>query len=128
MRGLVCGLIVCLTLGAGAAAAQKSKPSAAVLVETSSLFQCASFDCPPWPTPADLDVCVEVDGVYYVGEYRPPKVPWATGDKRLYELTGQPVEVVISEKHIRIVGPQIDVKLTRAHHFLPFLFAACNAV
>ena len=78
--------------------------------------------------PTSVDVCLQVDGIYYTGMYRPWGVPWAIhAGKRLLELSGQSVEVVISDTEIRVVAPHINAKLIRAHHYGVFRTASCKA-
>jgi len=76
--------------------------------------------------PTSVDACLQIDGIYYTGMYRPWGVPWATAGKRLLDLRGQSIEVVISDTEIRVVGPDINAKLIRTHHYRIFRSPACR--
>jgi hypothetical protein len=127
MQRLMTGLVVGLTFFACTTAAQNPKTKTAVLVEAHGLPRCVGLDCPPWPMPVDVDACVQIAGVYYTGMYRPWGVPWATAGKRLMELVGLSVEVVISDTEIRVAGPHVNVRLVRMHHCRVFSSPSCNS-
>jgi hypothetical protein len=127
MLKLVHGLVLGLTFVACTATPQNPNRKTGVLIEARGFSRCAGLDCPPWPMPIDVDACVQIDGKFYTGMYRPWGVPWATAGKRLVELSGQSVEVVISDTEIRVVGPDVNARLVRMHHYRIFRSDSCNS-
>jgi hypothetical protein len=127
MHKRIPALVVSLTLLIGSPSAPKSQRKTGTLVEANALPGCAGLDCPPWPTPTDVDVCIEMEGSYYTGMYRPWGVPWATAGKRLLQLKGQHVEVIVTDGEIRVVGPKINARLQRMHNYRVFRLDSCNA-
>src|ERR1700730_15240615 len=97
MRRLVVGLILSLLLGTVNSAAPNSQRKVATLIEVHASPRCYGLDCPPWPMPWDDNVCLQIDQSYYTGTYSPWGVPWVTSGKRLLELKGQSIEVVITD-------------------------------
>ena len=77
--------------------------------------------------PIDVDVCIEMGGNYYTGMYRPWGVPWAKAGKRLLELKGQSIEVIVTDSDIRAVAPKINARLKRMHDYRVFRLDSCNA-
>jgi hypothetical protein len=127
MRKRVPGLVVSFILLAVSPSAPKLPQKTATLVEANALPGCAGLDCPPWPMPIDVDVCIEMDGNYYTGMYRPWGVPWAKAGKRLLELKGQSVEVIVTDSDIRVVAPKVNARLQRMHNYRVFRLDSCNA-
>jgi hypothetical protein len=126
MHKRISGLVVSLMLLTGSPSAPKSQQKTATLVEANALPGCAGLDCPPWPMPIDVDVCIDRDGNYYTGIYRPWGVPWAKAGKRLLELRGQSVEVIVTDNDIRVVAPKVNARLQRMHNYRVFRLASCN--
>jgi hypothetical protein len=54
---LIAGLFVIV----GDLASSEPPEQDAIVVEADALPGCAGFDCPPWRTPLDFDVCVRID-------------------------------------------------------------------
>jgi hypothetical protein len=127
MHKRIPGLVVSVVLLTGSPSAPKSQPKTATIIETNALPGCAGLDCPPWPMPNDLDVCIEMDGNYYTGTYRPCGVPWAKAGKRLLELKGQSVAVIVTDVDIRVVAPRINARLQRMHNYRVFRLDSCNS-
>jgi hypothetical protein len=126
MHKRISGLVVSLMLLTGSPSAPKSQQKTATLVEANALPGCAGLDCPPWPMPIDVDVCIDMDGNYYTGIYRPWGVPWAKAGKRLLELRGQSVEVIVTDNDIRVVAPKVNARLQRMHNYRVFRLDSCN--
>jgi hypothetical protein len=97
------------------------------IVEVHALPTCAGLDCPPWPMPLSVDVCLEIDGAYLTAMYRPWGVPWATSGEKLLERKGQSIEVVLTAKHIQVVSPRFNTRLIRMHDYRVFSSPLCNA-
>jgi len=114
--------VVTLTADLGSPDQQRQ---AAVIVEADALPGCAGLDCPPWPTPLDFDVCVRIDQHFYSGMYRPWKGPWAK-KINLSALEGKSVEVVVTDKHLKILAPRVDVRLKRLYPAKGFRNPSCN--
>jgi hypothetical protein len=74
-----------------------------------------------------VDVCIEMDGDYYIGMYRPWGVPWAKAGKRLLELEGHSIDVIVTDSEIRVVAPKINARLRRMHNYRVFRLDSCNA-
>jgi hypothetical protein len=96
------------------ATAQTPNRQTAILVEADETPTCAGLDCPPWRVPPDFVVCLQADQKFYFGPYESWKGPWAK-DVNLHHLEGRPVEIQVSEKHIKIVSPQFHISLKRIY-------------
>ena len=127
MHRRIPGLVVSLILLTGSPSATKSQRKTATIVEANAIPGCAGLDCPPWPMPINVDVCIEMDGNYYIGMYRPWGVPWAKAGKRLLELKGHSIDVIVTESEIRVVAPKINARLRRTHNYRAFRLDSCNA-
>ena len=125
MRKLTSILIVSVFLFTSASAAPKSEKKTAILVDVRPIPGCAGLDCPPWPTPREVEVCLQADGTYYTGWYSPWEVPWVTSGLKLLPLKGQSVEIVVTDKEVRIVTPRMRLK--RTHNDLMFGFPCKSA-
>ena len=99
----------------------------ATLVEVHALPGCAGLDCPPWPTLMSVYVCLEIDGAYFTATYLPWGVPWATSGKKLLKLEGKSIQVIVTDKHIKVVSPLFNGRLTRMHNYRMFGSSLCNA-
>ena len=126
MRRPFVGLVASLLLVSEISIADTPQRITAVLVEAHSMPKCYGLDCPPWTVPDDIDFCFQAGNSFYVGMYFPLPVPWATEGKRLLALEGKPVEIVVTDKHIKVVGHQINLRLRRAHRESTFRTAACT--
>jgi hypothetical protein len=127
MRLLTLGCFVSLVLvGVGASVDKSQKKIAAMLIEAPSTPICVGLDCPPWPVPDDFGFCFEAEGAYYTGMYFSRALPWATKGKKLSVLKGQSVEIVVTEKEIRVVDSRIKVKLRRIHGDFLFQSDSCR--
>jgi hypothetical protein len=96
------------------APAQTPNRQTAILIEADATPTCAGLDCPPWRVAPDFEVCLKADQKFYFGSYHTWKGPWAK-DVNLRDFEGQPVEIQVSDKHIRIVSPQFDINLKRIY-------------
>jgi hypothetical protein len=126
MRLLTVGWFVSLVLMSGGSPGDSQKAIAAILVETPSTPVCVGLDCPPWPVPNDFGFCFKAGDTYYTGTYFSRAVPWATKGKKLSLLKGQPVEILVMDKEIRVVDSRIKVKLKRVHGDLQFESDSCR--
>jgi hypothetical protein len=127
MRVLTVGWFISLVLIGGGSPGDKSqKPITAILVETSSTPVCVGLDCPPWPVPDDLGFCFQAEGNYYTGMYYSRLWPRATKGKKLSLLKGQSLEILVTDKEIRVVDSRIKVKLTRVHSSPGFQSDSCG--
>jgi hypothetical protein len=106
--------------------ANRAEGTGAILVETRSTPRCYGLDCPPWHTPPYLDLCFQVGDTYHVAIFRPWGFPWADKTKRLLALQGQSVGIIVTDKEINIVAPQVKVRLKVAHNDSVFKLDACN--
>ena len=98
----------------------------AILVEVRSTPRCYGLDCPPFPVPPELDFCFQAGAKYYAAKPRPWGTPWSAKSKRLLALQGQSVNIVVTEKEIRVVVPQGTVRLKLVHGNNAFNLDACN--
>jgi len=98
----------------------------AILIETHSTPRCYGLDCPPWPVPPELYFCFQEGAEYHTGIPRPWGVPWANKAKRLLALQGQSVEIIVTKTEIRVLAPQVDVRLKVVHNNAVFKLDACN--
>jgi hypothetical protein len=73
-----------------------------------------------------LDFCFQVGDKYYAAKPRPWGVPWSTKGKRLQALQGQSVEVVVTQRDIIVIAPQVKVRLKLVHGNEVFSLDACN--
>jgi hypothetical protein len=124
MQRLVPLLVVILLFLSGVSADPGPPQKTPTLVEVRGLPHCAGLDCPPWPTPISVDVCLRVDDAYYTGMYRPWGAPWAASGKKLLVLKGQSVEVVVTDADIRVIAPRM--RLQRMHNYRVFTSSSCN--
>jgi hypothetical protein len=111
---IVVALLASIVIFCAVALAHASKRQTAILLEADVIPGCAGLDCPPWHVAPDFDVCLLADQKFYFGSYHAWKGPWAK-DLNLHHFEGQPVEIEVNDKHIRIVSPQFDVNLKRFH-------------
>ena len=103
-----------------------SKTQKAILVEVRSTPRCYGLDCPPFPVPPELDFCFQAGDKYYAAKPRPWGAPWSAKSKRLLALQGQSVDIVVTEREIRVVVPQGTVRLKLVHNNNAFNLDACN--
>lgn len=127
MQRLVYGLLLNLVILSSQPTVAAPPTKTAILVEVHALPGCAGLDCPPWPMPMSVDVCLQIDGVYFAAMYRPWGVPWATSGKKLKELEGKFIEVIVTDTHIKVVSPPFNARLTRMHNYRIFGSSLCNA-
>ena len=105
--------LVTLLILSTSAFAQNSNQTA-LLVEVFENPTCAGLDCPPWHVAPDFEVCLKAGDKLYFGFYSANKWPWAK-KVDLHKLEGQAVQIQVSDKTIRIVSPQMKVKLKRTY-------------
>jgi hypothetical protein len=117
--GLFAGLILLPAL------ADKPEKKTAVLVEVHYLPDCAGLDCPPWPIPPDIDFCFQAGDTYYSGGSRPWGVPGATNAEGLVEFKGKSVEIIVSDKTIRVKTANLNLRLRRLHREPGFQSPGC---
>jgi hypothetical protein len=98
----------------------------ATLVEARSTPRCYGLDCPPFPVPPELDFCFQVGDKYYAAKPRSWGVPWSRQGERLVALQGQSVEIAVTEREIRVVAPQVTIRLKLVHGNRAFSLHACN--
>ena len=122
----VLATVCSLALLTGEVADCQPQTKSATLVEIRAEPKCYSFDCPPWPMPDDVYACFQIEGTYYVGAYIPWGVPWATAGKHLLALSGQSVQIVLTEKEIKVITQKVKVRLNRINDFRIFKIPACN--
>src|SRR5271167_2766882 len=94
MQNPILRLFVILLL-TGTTVASSTQTKTATLVEAQGVPRCSGLDCPPWPVPDDVNVCVLADNTYYTGTYQPWGLPWIKTGKKLLELRGQSVEIAV---------------------------------
>jgi hypothetical protein len=125
---LIPRLLLALVFLSGVLSASANTPEkkSAILVEAYPTPRCYGLDCPPWPTPPDMNFCFQMGATYYVGISEEWGVPWANKAKRLLALQGQSVEIAVTEKHIIVVASGIKLTLQRAHDHRGFKLAACT--
>jgi hypothetical protein len=119
-------LLVSLSLLTELISADSSEKKKAILVETHSAPRCYGLDCPPWPTPPDLDFCFQAGDTYYTAISHPSGLPGANRAKKLLTLQGQSVEIVVTDKEISVAAPQVNVRLKVAYNNRVFKLDACN--
>ncbi len=119
-------LLVGLFLLTDLISADNSEKKKAILVETHSAPRCDGLDCPPWPTPPDLDFCFQVGDKYHTATSHPSGLPGANTAKRLLPLEGQSVEIVVTDKEISVAAPKVYVRLKVVHNDAVFKLDACN--
>jgi hypothetical protein len=103
-----------------------SEKRKAILIETHSTPRCYGLDCPPWAVTPELYFCFQEGDRYHTAIPRPWEVPWTNKAKRLLAMQGQSFEIVVTEKEIRVLAPQVDVRLKVVHNDEVFQLDACN--
>jgi hypothetical protein len=127
MRLLTLECLAILTLmSVGSAADKSQKKIVAMLVEAPSTRICVGLDCPPWPVPDDFCFCFKAGDIYYTGTYSSRALPWATKGKKLSLLKGQYVEILVTERKIRVVDSRIKGTLRRVHGDIQFQSDSCR--
>jgi hypothetical protein len=121
----IVGLIAVIVLLSGAVSADTPQRKTAILVEVHSIYNCVGLDCLPWPLPDDSYFCFQAGDNFYTGVYH-PLAPWATKAERLLKLKGKTVEIVVTEKHIKVVTPRINLRLRRLHDDVFFKSDSCS--
>ncbi len=119
-------LLVVPFLLSGLLAGDKPIPQEATLVEAVSKPRCYGLDCPPWPAPPNIAFCFRAGDTYYVGTDRSWGVPWANKAKKLQKLKGVSVKILRTDKEIKIVGPEVKMRLWVAHEYPVFSSDPCN--
>ncbi len=127
MPRLLSGLLLSLVILFGYPPAASAPTQTATLVEVRAMPGCAGLDCPPWPMPMNINICLEINGTYFTATYRPWGVPWATSGKKLLKLAGKSIQVIVTEKYIRVVTPRFNTRFIRMHRFPMFDSLSCNA-
>ena len=122
----IIGLFASLFLLSGAAYADTPQRTTATLVEVRSMQKCVGLDCPPWPVPDDSYFCFQAGDNFYTGAYLPGGLPWAKQGKRLQALKGKTLEIVVRDKHIKVVAPGINLRLKRVHDLHIFQLDSCS--
>ena len=126
MRKRIVGLFASLVLVDGATTAHTPQGKPAILVEAHSTHRCVGLDCPPWPMPLDSDFCFQAGESFYTGTYYPFGVPWARKGEKLLLLEGKTVEIVVTDRFITVVAPQIKLRLKRVHDDPIFRLVSCS--
>lgn len=104
----------------------KRTPEQATLLEAVSKPRCYGLDCPPWPTPPNIAFCFRAGDRYYVGTDRSWGVPWANKARKLQNLKGESVKILVTDKEIMVVDPQVRLRLWIAHQYRVFSLDSCN--
>jgi len=108
------------------ASAQKTEPIRVTLVEARSMERCAGLDCPPWPVPPDTYFCFQNGDKYYTGMAQPWSGPGASKVEKLIALQGQTVEILLTNKKIKVVAPALKLTLRRTPRNPTFSLPACR--
>ena|ERR1700692_2646419 len=106
--------------------ARGSEKRRATLIEVHSQPRCYGLDCPPWPVQPELAFCFREGDRYHTAIPRPWGVPWVNKAKRLLAMQGTSVEIVVTETEIRVLAPQVEVRLKVVHNDPVFKVDACN--
>jgi hypothetical protein len=125
VRRIIVGFIACLVFLGGAASADTPQRKTAILVEIHSIYNCVGLDCLPWPVPDDSYFCFQAGDNFYTGVYHPLAL-WATKGERLLKLKGKTVEILVTDKHIKVGAPGIKIRLRRLHDDSFFKSASCS--
>ena len=104
----------------------KRTPEQATLLEAVSKPRCYGLDCPPWPTPPNIAFCFRAGDRYYVGTDRSWGVLWANKARKLQNLKGESVKILVTDKEIMVVDPQVRLRLWIAHQYRVFSLDSCN--
>jgi hypothetical protein len=120
MRNFTVGVFLSLVLLNGAPSTEEPKKQSAVLVDFFYLPRCAGLDCPPWHTKPDIAFCFQVGDTFYTGESR----PWGTDAEGLTEFKGKSVDILVTDKSIRVSSSSLNLRLRRFHRG-PFQSAGC---
>ena len=75
--------------------------------------------------PDDNDFCFQAGDDFYTGIDRPSPVPWARKGERLLALQGKAVEIVVTDKTIKVRAPRIHLRLKRVHRDAAFQLESC---
>jgi hypothetical protein len=127
MQRLVAGVLVGVFLFGGGSLSGKDHKTSMMLVETYSMHPCAGLDCPPWPISDDAGFCFQSGDSYFVGAYYSRGLPWTTKGAKLLALKGQSIEVIITDKDIKVVDARIKVNLKRVHNDSFFKSEPCRS-
>ena len=120
-------LSVSLFLLTGLVAADNQEKKKATLVETHSEPRCHGLDCPPWPpTAPNIAFCFQVGDAYYTATDRSWGFTLANKAIKLRALQGQSVDIVITDREIKVVGPKVKVRLWVVHKYSLFKADGCN--
>jgi hypothetical protein len=119
-------LFASLVLLGGAAFGDTPQRVTAILVEIRSMQKCVGLDCPPWPVPDDSYFCFQAGNNFYTGAHLPWGVPWAKQGKKLQALKGKTIEIAVTDEHIKVVAPRINLRLKRVHDLHIFQLDSCS--
>ncbi|HSZ62071.1 MAG TPA: hypothetical protein VK828_09745 [Terriglobales bacterium] len=119
-------MFVGLFLLSGLVAADNQEKRKATLVETHSEPRSYGLDCPPWPTASNIAFCFQVGDAYYTATDRSWGLSWANKAMKLRALQGQSVDIVITEREIKVIGPEVKVRQSVAHNYSLFKLDACK--
>jgi len=125
-RRLTFSLFMGLFLLSGLVAADNHEKRKATLVETHSEPRCYGLDCPPWPIAPTIAFCFEVGGAYYTATDRSWGLNWANKAMKLRALQGQPLDIVVTDEEIKVIGPKVKVRLWVEHYDLRFKLDGCR--
>jgi hypothetical protein len=118
-------LTTALIFFSGTTLADKPDKKTAILIDAYTEPRCYGLDCPPWPVPEDGSFCFQVGSVYYAGSSHEWGFAWNTAVKKLLALKGSSVEIVLTDKDIRVTAPHLKMNLFRMHSGR-FSLPACN--
>jgi hypothetical protein len=119
-------LFVGLFLLSGLVAADHPGKKKATLVETRSKPRCYGLDCPPLPTAPNMAFCFQVGDAYYTATDRSWGFRWANKAMKLRALQGQSVDIVVTDREIKVIGPKVKVRLWVAHNYSLFKLDGCK--
>jgi len=94
------------------------------LIEVKTMARCNGLDCPPWHVPPSYYFCFDAAGESVLGESSP-----AFGTKKqeaLAAMVGEPIELRISKKSVRVKNLRLDLKLKRTSWSAIFDSPACR--
>jgi hypothetical protein len=119
-------LFVGLFVVSGLVAADDQGRKKATLIETRSEPRCYGLDCPPLPAAPLMAFCFQVGDAYYTATDRSWGFRWANKAMKLRALQGQFVDIVVTDKEIKVVGPQVRVRLWVEHNDSLFKANGCR--
>ena len=119
-------LLVSLFVLGALVEADNRETKKATLVETRSERRCYGLDCPPWPTAPLVAFCFQVGDAYYTGTDRSWGIRWANKALKLQTLRGQSVDIVVTDKEIKVIDHKVKLRLWVEHNDPRFNLSGCK--